>query len=211
MKKVIAVNGSPRGKKSNSMTTLKIIHQELSGEFEWNNISIKSNTVPTKKFLESEILLISYPLYVDGLPSGLIKWLEEYRRIALEAKSVQTVYAAANCGFYEGEQNRHSLKMIEAFAISSRLKWGGGIGIGTGEMITAMKEVPPQAGIRRPVFEIMKKLSNALESESPLAQNLYAHHGFPRILYKVSGEAGWRKKARLQGLNRKDLFAKPLV
>lgn len=44
------------------------------------------------------------------------------------------MYAISNNGFIEGAHNRSHLKMYECWCRRTRLTWGGGVGIGGGEM-----------------------------------------------------------------------------
>lgn len=208
--KITAVNGSPRRKGSNSFEIINLLRKRITGDHEWTVVHSRTAGEPEPEQLQSDVLLIVYPLYVDGLPASLLRWLTRYREAALREGIGQGVYAAANCGFHEGIQNATSLKMVERFALSSGLAWRGGIGIGTGEMIRGLGSVPPEASIRRPVFSALDALAEAMDRGIPLKENIFTQHNFPWLLYKLAGEAGWRKEARKNGLSRKQLFARPL-
>jgi hypothetical protein len=124
----------------------------------------------------------------------------------------QRVFACVNCGFYEGEQNTYALDMLAHFCAASGLRWSGGVGIGTGEMISAVKDAPPDMFIRKPVTRALGALAASIASgpDGALAENLFTHHGIPRFLYKLAGEAGAREQARKNGLKARDLFRRPL-
>lgn len=67
----------------------------------------------------ADAVCISFPLYVDGLPSHLAEFLslaEEY----CKARSLRfRLYAIANNGFIEGQQNRTALRILESWCLHS--------------------------------------------------------------------------------------------
>ena len=91
----------------------------------------------------TDTVCLSFPLYVDGLPSHLVDFLmlaEEYCR----SHSCRfRLYALANNGFVEGKQNQTALRMLEAWCLRSGIAWGGGIGIGGGTMLHVLGIVYP--------------------------------------------------------------------
>lgn len=72
------------------------------------------------------------------------------------------VYAVVNCGFYEGQQARVALEMMENWCVKAGCQWGQGIGVGAGPMIPSLANVPQGKGP-------MKKLGKALDQ---LASNV---------------------------------------
>jgi hypothetical protein len=169
----------------------------------------------------SEVLFVASSLFVDALPASLMRLLERYAaflaspagRAAVASRGKpQRVFAAVNCGFYEGEQNEFALRIIAHWCEAAGLEWRGGIGLGTGEMIGGLKNVPPQAGIRKPVIGAIRKIAEAVAAgdEGRLTEPVFAQHAFPWILYKVAGEAGWRSQAKANGLKPRALYARPL-
>ena len=91
----------------------------------------------------ADAVCISFPLYVDGLPSHLAEFLslaEEY----CTARSLRfRLYAIANNGFIEGQQNRTALRILESWCLHSGAIWSGGIGIGGGVMLRVLGIVYP--------------------------------------------------------------------
>ncbi len=230
--KALAVNGSPKGESSNSNEILGMLRAAIPNA-EWETLSsIREWRKPgsaEESLLASDAVVIAFPLYVDGIPSSLMALLERFAAaLAAERDSAargypgssgpprgavktRRLYGAANCGFYEGAQNSVALELLSHFAGANGLTWCGGIGIGTGEMIARMKTVPPQASIRRPVTEAVARLARAVAAGESLEENLFVQHRFPRWLFKLMGEAGWRRWLRSNGGRTRDLHARPLT
>lgn len=220
--KVTAINGSPKGENSNSREVISIIRGMLDPAIELDVVSqIKQARHPDDSVFpamaESDVLLIASSLFVDALPASLMAFLERYAKFlaslppAARAKR-QRVFAVVNCGFYEGRQNACALEILAHYCAFAGLAWSGGVGIGTGEMISAVKNVPPQASIRKPVIRVIRDLADAIARgpDGALASDEFAQHGIPWFLYKIMGEAGWRAQVKKNGLKAKDLFRRPL-
>ncbi len=221
---ITAINGSPKGPVSNSLEVISILKSMLPADTIWRTVSSIKEVIGGEKarpvdsdLVSADVMVIAFPLYVDGLPATLMEYLERYAaaRSALKGLSEdgpkQRVFAVANCGFYEGEQNRVALEIVAHFCASAGLDWCGGAGIGTGEMILGIKNVPPEAGIRKPVIGAIRLVADAIAAEDGrLAEPVFTQHGFPWLLYKLAGEAGWRSKIKKNGLARKAIDARPL-
>lgn len=220
--RIYAINGSAKGEASNSREMISIVQGYLGRDVEIEVVSqIRQYRKPDDSVFpamaQSDVLLVSSSLYVDSLPATLMAFLERYAAYLAgpgkEARaSRQRVFACVNCGFFEGAQNASALEVIAHFAAASGLVWSGGVGIGTGEMIAALKDAPLDMPIRKPVTRTLRAVAEAIASgpDGKLGKNLFVQHGFPAILYKLAGEAGWRKQAKANGLKTRDLFRKPL-
>jgi multimeric flavodoxin WrbA len=220
--KVTAINGSPKGESSNSREVIAIVRGMLDPAIELDVVSqIKQARHPDdsvfQAMAESDVLFIASSLFVDALPASLMAFLERYARFRAslppEARAKrQRVFAVMNCGFYEGKQNACALKILSHYCAYAGLAWSGGVGLGTGEMIAALKDVPPQASIRKPVIRAIRDLADAIARgpDGKLDRDEFAQHGFPWFLYKFMGEMGWRSQAKKNGLRGKDLFRRPL-
>lgn len=251
---VTAINGSPKGEVSNSMEIISMLKAGTAGPGspDWQAVSsIREWRKPgdgVAALLEADTIVVVFPLYVDGLPASLMALLERFGAALDEEAShalsglkdrsltggntaaglvrKRRLYGAANCGFYEGVQTAIALEILSNFAAAHGLEWSGGIGIGTGEMIGHMKNVPPRAGIRKPVVEAVNALAAAIAADrfmsggvadglKPVAEQnragmLFTQHAFPRWLFKLAGESGWRKWLKKNGVKRREIFARPL-
>jgi multimeric flavodoxin WrbA len=214
--KITAINGSPKGENSSSREIIRILEARLPDGTDVQVVSqIAQDRHPDDSALErmasSDVLFIASSLFVDGLPASLMRLLGRYAEYPGRPKG-QRVFAIVNCGFYEGVQNEHVLAILGHWCAAAGFVWCGGAGLGTGEMIYGLKNVPPTVGIRKPVIAAINAVADAIARgpEGRLADPVYAQHAFPWILFKLAGEAGWRAQAKENGLKARDLFARPL-
>ena len=220
MKKIALINASPKKKESASETIVNVLHERLK-KVDNGNLQISEYTIHSAKleedktFLEADSIIIAFPLYVDGIPSHLLHCLCEIEQLKQNSKSNpanlnQRVYAIVNCGFYEGRQNQNALAMIENWCEKSNFLWSGGIGIGGGGMLTMMHFKEDGKGPMHKAFQAIKALSEAIKKDKQL-EIQYTTPDFPRILYILGAQMGWRQMARANGLKRSDLDKKHII
>ena len=112
--KITVINGSPKAVKSNS----EILGNYLSSLLKENeikkyySISFKLNDKIKNKMYNSDVLIFLFPLYVDGIPSNLLKLLVEFEKEKV-IKSGSKIYCVVNNGFYEGKQNHLAILQMK--------------------------------------------------------------------------------------------------
>lgn len=204
--KIALINGSPRRKNSASAFLLKEL-SEKSADCVCTEIALHARGTVTdtavSELLESDALVLAFPLYVDGVPSHLLAELCEMQRL-LAGRKPLSVYAMVNCGFFEGQQAKTALRIIENWCVRCGFGWCGGIGVGGGGMLLSLRNVPAGHGPRKPVSEAVSCLSEAIRESRPI-NNRFVSPAFPRLLYKLAAQSGWREKIRKNGLRPKDL------
>jgi hypothetical protein len=207
--KLALINGSPKAKDSASECILKTLknlfnHKEIISEYNFR--TPKLNNKDIEQICQCNVIVIAFPLYVDGIPAHLLNCLYEMEKFLKKSeKSNIKVYAIVNCGFYEGKQNSIALEMIENWCERCGISFGRGIGIGGGGMLPSMSNVPEGKGPKKKSYEALKLLSTNISTNSS-AENVFSSPGFPRFVYKLSAEAGWRQKIKANGLSSKELF-----
>ena len=209
--RIALINGSPKTKNSASGCILQALKGLLPDEHEITEYSLRKSKISAsdlEQISESSVLVFSFPLYVDGIPSQLLNCLYQMEMF-FKAKAVKTmtVYSLVNSGFYEGEQNAIALEMIKNWCVKAGVDWGQGLGIGGGGMYPAMAAVPDGQGPKKNLQKALRIIAENL-SAGAAAENIYINPGFPRILYKLAAEMGWRQQIKANGLKRKDLFTK---
>lgn len=209
---IALINGSPKSKDSASGHVLKTLRAFLepdSNSFtEYSFRKPQVSEEDMEQLGQSDVLVFAFPLYVDGIPSHVLSCLLQLESFLakLDKKDI-LVYALVNCGFYEGHQNELALEIIKNWCAKAGLKWGQGVGIGAGGMLPMLKNIPIGKGPMKNLETAMKQLSGNILNEIS-SDNIIINANFPRLLYKLAAEMGWRKAVKENGLKRKDLSLK---
>ena len=88
---------------------------------------------------DAQAVVFGLPLYVDGVPSHVLRFLKEMETFCRENGLKLRVYCVANNGFIEGKQNEPLMQVFENFCARTGLAWGGGVGIGGGVMLNVTR------------------------------------------------------------------------
>ena len=88
---------------------------------------------------DAQAVVFGLPLYVDGVPSHVLRFLEEMETFCRENGLKIRVYCIANNGFIEGKQNDPLMQLFENFCARAGIDWGGGVGIGGGVMLNVTR------------------------------------------------------------------------
>ncbi|TXT56136.1 MAG: hypothetical protein BAJALOKI2v1_630001 [Promethearchaeota archaeon] len=211
---ILVLVGSPRAEKSTSKSlgvylSKKIVASEDQIRFGYINRLLLRSERYEKLFSminEASIIILTFPLYVDHLPSPVIKAFEiisEKKRDIMERKEKQFI-AISNCGFPEGEQINIAIKICRIFAKEIGFEWMGGLKVGAGPFIHG-NDIK-NAGKR--LEHIKKGLSFAAEKitkgeKIPKETNdILADIPISKEMYKRIGNFGWR----IQALKFRNIF-----
>ena len=88
---------------------------------------------------DAQAVVFCLPLYVDGIPSHVLRFMEEMEAACRRKGLDLSVYCVANNGFIEGRQNEPLMQQFEHFCARAGLRWGGGVGIGGGVMLNVTR------------------------------------------------------------------------
>jgi multimeric flavodoxin WrbA len=213
--KIALINASPRGKRSNSQAALDGLAKGLpDGVDAFPCVVAGMRARDFDSIADSDAIALAFPLYVDGIPASTMRAMTALSDAIAARRDGKgrppRLFVIVNCGFPEGIQNEHAIRMCERFARESGLTWGGGIGIGTGEMLLQLTEVPDGVWIKKKVSRAISALRRAmLAPEGRMESVLYVKHGLPAFAYRMAGTAGWKKRAKRNGLSPRDLWAAP--
>ncbi|MGL5123235.1 MAG: hypothetical protein ACRC6K_03615 [Fusobacteriaceae bacterium] len=157
--KTIIIILSPRKKFSASMYFSKILKFFLSKDevfiFE---LKTKNQYFQLEKELKSaNNLIFSTPVYVDTIPATALVYLEKIENYIMNKKISLKVYALVNCGFYEGEQCELALNTFKIWSNRCGFIFNGGLGIGSGVMLSFIRTLIP-LGFITFLLEIFTKI-----------------------------------------------------
>lgn len=206
--KIIIINGSPKTIKSNS----EILGNYLFPLLKENNIKkyysvyFQLNDKTKNEIYNSDVLIFIFPLYVDGIPSNLLKLLVNFEKENVVRPETK-IYCIVNNGFYEGKQNFLALLHMKNWCKKVNAKWGQGIGIGSGELLPYLKKFKLGQGPLKNLEKILNRFSrNILTLNSD--KNIYINPNWPKSLYFIQGSISWILKARKNNLKIQELFKK---
>ncbi len=138
--KTVFINCSPKKRFCASAYFLFLQRIFLGGEKVNEKLRTPADHVRILEQLrDAQAVVFGLPLYVDGVPSHVLRFLEEMEGFCLENGLKLRVYCIANNGFIEGKQNEPLMQVFENFCARAGIAWGGGVGIGGGVMLNVTR------------------------------------------------------------------------
>ncbi len=218
--KALLFIGSPKGLKSTSYSLGSYLLKKLEAGGMATNALIVGAALHSAKSLvamheavgAADLIIFSFPLYVDQLPAPLIEALEhiaEERKAHPPAKP-QKIMAIVQCGFPETHQNQPACEIFRQFAKEAGFEWAGALAMGMGGAVGG-----------RPLIKAGGMVRNAVKAldlaAAPLiggghvpqeAVDLMAKPTVPKWLYLLFGNWGMKSQAKKHGA-RKLVYRKP--
>jgi multimeric flavodoxin WrbA len=205
--KLMFINGSPKAGGSASAEILKELQSYIPGHTVSEcafHAGGRLTPALIDEISEQDVLVFAFPLYVDGIPSHLLRVLVELEKELKSRPRERVAYAVVNAGFYEGRQCVNALDMMKLWCEKTGVRWGQGLGIGGGGMLAGLSNVPAGKGPKKNSSSALRELANAFW-ERKSGDNLFVTPNFPRFLYISGGNMGWRMQAKQNGLKIRDL------
>ncbi len=206
--KISIINGSPKAIKSNS----EILGNYLLSLLKENEIKkyysiyFRLNDENKNEIYNSNVLIFLFPLYVDGIPSNLLKLFVEFEKEKVVNPATR-VYCIVNNGFYEGKQNRLAILQMKNWCEKVKANWGQGIGVGAGELLPYLKKYKLGQGPLKNLGNVLDEFSsNILTLKSD--EDIYINPNWLKSLYFFQGTISWILKARKNNLRVRELFRK---
>ncbi|SDY80163.1 NAD(P)H-dependent FMN reductase [Proteiniborus ethanoligenes] len=162
----------------------------------------------------ADIIIISSPLYVDSLPSPLIRAFELIANNRNEKKidKKQSLIAIVNSGFPEYFHNHTALRICENFACRNKFEWLGGFALGEGGAISG-NPIKNLGGMTRNIVKALDMAAEAISNNESIpmeAIDLMSRKLIPIGMYTFIANRGWETQAKKFGVN-KDLYARPYI
>jgi len=148
----------------------------------------------------ADIVLLAFPLYVDGLPYLATQALERIaaHRLSQPAPRPAAFLAIANCGFPEAAHNATALAICREFADAAGFAWAGGLALGEGGAIGG-RPLAVVGGMAHNVVAALDLVAAALAEGKPApteAITRMARPFIPARAYMLMGNLGWLSQAR---------------
>lgn len=161
---------------------------------------------------ESDLIILSFPLYVDSLHSQVIKTLEliaEHEKGKPEL-SKKSFVAISNSGFPEAKHNDTALAVCRIFAKQVGFKWAGGLAMGGGGMVAGqpLAELGSRVRNQTKALEIAAEALAQGDSIPEKAVALMSKLGIPRWMYLWMGNRGWKAEAK-EVMTVEKMYAQP--
>lgn len=86
--------------------------------------------------------------------------------------------------------------------MKTSILWAGGIGVGGGGALSQMPNA--KNGPKAPINKTLQNMSKSI-LQSKTQDNQFVTVAFPRFLYKMAAQIGWRRLIRVNGGKIKDL------
>ncbi len=214
LRSAVLLVGSPRTRQSTSASLGEYLFEQLKARgVETEEFQVYT-TINSQERMEkmgaaidrADLVVLSFPLYVDSLPAPVISALEKIAARRQGKPRRPRFAAVANCGFPEAHHNATALAICAEFARSACFEWMGALALGAGDGIvhrTPLRELGGRA------FSIKKSLetaADALAAGRPVpesARKLMAKPVIPAWMYRCFGAWGWRKQAKAYGAQKK--------
>lgn len=209
--KIAMINGSPKLKKSNSESLLKSLEASLPCEYEVIHYNLSKKPLTDEQYItlcHTDVMIFAFPLYIDAIPSHLFRMLialEDY--LKSENKKSISVYAIINNGFYEGQQNHIAINILENWCEHCGLHFGQGIGLGAGEMLGVIQNVPLGHGPLKNLGSAISLLTNNI-IEQRNGESILFSPNFPYFAWHCYATSFWNSLGKQNHLKRKDIVRK---
>lgn len=207
---IILLDGSPKVKDSASEFILKSLETKINLSdddkiiIKWYNARNYNIDNLIDDINNSDCLVIAFPLYVDGIPSHLLRLFETIELLITNKNNKLKIYTIINSGFYESSQNHLAYEMTKIWSIKCGFDFAQSLCIGAGPMIKSFSMG------NGPTKDIGKNLdiftSNILSKKTEAT--IFTKPNFPRFLYKSMANMGWNIEAKNNGIKLKELYQK---
>jgi hypothetical protein len=158
------------------------------------------------KMDNSDLIILSFPLYVDSLPSPMIRFLEMVNDHRKGVKGTdQRMMAVCQSGFPESHHNDCALRMCSVFARDAGFQWLGGLSVGGGGAIGG-RDIKEGGGMLRNLRNALDMSANAMVGGMNVPQGAkeLTNKGIaPPWLYNWIVNRKWKQDARNNGVDPK--------
>ena len=195
----VLLSGSLRGKEANSRALLERMNRRLGAEIA-DLVSCRGDYEALAAQLRAaETIVLATPLYVDGLPSAVLRLLAA---LAKDPGGKKRIYVIANLGFYESRQIQNLLAFVRNWCGQCGYTYAGGLAVGAGAMNAQLLKLTPA---KNAVAGLERFASAVLDGRS-INDHYEDSFRFPRAAYVFAANRSWLPKGKKNGLTKEDLY-----
>lgn len=208
--KVIILNGSMRNIDGNSAKLARTLSTRLKSNNEIIDLRphLKDLNGLTDILEEARSIVLCVPLYVDGLPSQVIKLMETMEKRQTGPKRI---YLLANMGLYESSQLDNLFGAVKQWCAKTSCQYCGGLGVSAGELMgTLMDVIPFRRGTTKKASQGMDRLVQAIDNSEAIGDIYAEPFAFPRWLYVLIANTNWNRTSRKNGIRPKDMYTRDI-
>jgi hypothetical protein len=154
----------------------------------------------------ADLVVFSFPLYVDSLPGAAIRALEliaaeragDGGTAVPDGKAFVTI---CQSGFPEVDHNEVAMEICRHFAQDAGFEWAGGMILPAGGMLNG-QPLAKMKGMMRSAVKALDLSAEALAAGRPVpdeAVRLMAKMPIPAIGYRFMANWGWRSQFKKRG------------
>ncbi len=220
LKRALLLIGSPKSNGGTSMilaeylsSRLREIHVEVEIKHVHQAIDAGKEDELFEAIENAEAIILLFPLYVDSLPSGVIRFFELFQeRKGKNGGKEKPFYAISNSGFPESIQSTVALEICVLFARDTGFVWNGGAAVGGGAILEGkpLEESGGRAKNLRAGLALLAVSMSLGGGLSKQARDLIGRPLVPKFLYVYFGNKSWRKTAEGNGVGDR-MYDKPLA
>ena len=189
--KTILINCSLRGENANSKKFLDVIAGQLVDDATIINLTSYENKLDelVDILMTGEKLVFGMPLYVDGLPSQVVRLMELFEKHCVYDKKV---YVVSNMGFYESRQLANLMSMVKDWCKACGIEYCGGVAIGGGGMMGSVIKYGSN-GPGKNVYDSLVTLGERINKSDNSSDIYTSAYKFPRFMYFFAANSGMKR------------------
>lgn len=186
---LIILNGSPKGKESNTDIFIRQFVKNMERPYE---IKLVSNEKPDQlsEYIKGfDTVIVTMPLYIHAMPGPVLKLFEQMLPVELEGKSMGFIVQA---GFIETEQQKYLIRYFEQLAARLHYSYLGTIQKGDAASISIFPSC-----FNKKLFFLLNKLGMIFEEtgmfDNAILQSLRNPYSLTKTqtcLYQIAYKIG---------------------
>ncbi len=215
MRNILVLTGSPKVKKGNSDSIANFMLESFKRKGQickkgYIKDIIQQPEEMIKIIKSADIVIISFPVYQNSVPSIVLSFFEFMIRYKSHfSQKHRSLFVLSNSGLAEPKANVSSVFQCQLFAKSIGFYWLGGIGIAPGTLIDG-KKLEDTGKTYKKVIKALNLISDSISKGEKVPDHAYAYTSKPLIwpkMYRFFGKLIQNKVVKKIG--KVNYYARP--